>query len=698
MAKFLRHIVQCQIEGRTEELKERPVGIEVFDRSVDWVPKIDNIVRSEARRLRSKLEQYYASSGFEDAVRISMPKGAYAPDFAYVKSAEDAPELFATPIIPLPSHSVRPQISSYRFVLLFALIAIGVFAVFRLTGSRETAVHASLSDIAPFANEIGTEINPAISSNGKFIAYAWDGNSSNYGIYVKPADGGPDIPPRRLTQGPETDLYPAWSPDDRTLAFLRIDRNGAAILTKDLNTGAERVLIRVRQRASGWVGENAPYMDVGPSWLPDGRSLVFSDAAADDGNHGIYRISLEQREPKAIVQTSREVVDYFPRASPNGRELAFVRYISHGVSDLYVCSIDGSGLRKLTFDRRGISGLAWAADGRSLYYTPWRQGSPRIWTIRTAPGSEPEPLSDSVAATDIAVAPGGGWIAYASVSENWNIWRMPLQESPGGSTLGPPQRFIASSGRNHGPSFSPDAKQLAFISDRTGAWQIWLADPNGEHPRQLTRFDGNFLGSINWTPDSKTIAFDARPSGNSNIYLLDVSRGGVPASLDANQFEERMPSWSADGKWIYFNSNRDGAVAVWRKSIVDGSVQKVGLEGSFKSFEPSSGEELYFNVMGGMLYRAGLDGSGPRQLPGVTAMPEINWAVSGGTVYYTQQESSGQIAFYAFKNGKSNLLTRIPGQLVRNTSNLAVSPDRKWLLFAQQDHSTSDIMVRRFRK
>jgi WD40-like Beta Propeller Repeat len=378
MARFLRHIVKAQIEGRTDDLKERSIGIDVFDRSIDWDPKIDNIVRSEARRLRNKLEQYYASSRSDDCVRISMPKGAYAPDFAYLKRAVPSvmTEPAELPTIPPASGSQFARPSSYYFALLFALVAVATFSIgiFRSMGSRETTVHAALADISPLANEIGAEISPAISSDGKWIAYAWDGNGGSYDIYMKPSNGGPDVPPKRLTQGPGMNLYPAWSPDGRTLAFVRIERNGASFLTKDLNAGNEKVLVRVRQRPSGWVAENAPYMDVGPSWLPDGRSLLYSDGAADDGNHGIYRVSLDEPEPKAIVTTEREVVDYFPRVSPNGRELAFVRYISHGVSDLYICSIDGSGLRRLTSDRRGIGGLAWAVDGRSLFYTAWSQG------------------------------------------------------------------------------------------------------------------------------------------------------------------------------------------------------------------------------------------------------------------------------------------------------------------------------------
>src|SRR5262249_4049803 len=207
---------------------------------------------------------------------------------------------------------------------------------------------------------------------------------------------------------------------------------------------------------------------------------------------------------------------------------------------------------------------------------------------------------------------------------------------------------------------------------------------------------GSFLGSITWTPDSKRIAFDARPSGNSNIYVLDVDRRGTPFPLEANRFEERIPAWSADGRAIYFNSNRDGTVAIWRKSLTDGAIKRVGLDGSFKSLEAPAGDALYFNTKDGHIYRAHTDGSAPIQLPGVIAAPEINWTISGMGPYYTREDRAGEISFFQFAEGAPKLLLRTAGQLIPATTNLAVSPDRKWLLYAQRDHLTSDIVLRRF--
>lgn len=81
LSRFLRFAVEQVLEGRGEELKEQLVGVEVFDRKPDYDPRIDPIVRVEARRLRGKLKIYYASTGRGDRMFIELRKGTYVPVF-----------------------------------------------------------------------------------------------------------------------------------------------------------------------------------------------------------------------------------------------------------------------------------------------------------------------------------------------------------------------------------------------------------------------------------------------------------------------------------------------------------------------------------------------------------------------------------------------------------------------------------------
>jgi hypothetical protein len=80
-SRFLRFAVRQYLEGKSSELKEYVVGVEVLGRKPDFDPRVDTIVRAEAKRLRARLDEYYASAGKHDTIRISIPKGTYVPSF-----------------------------------------------------------------------------------------------------------------------------------------------------------------------------------------------------------------------------------------------------------------------------------------------------------------------------------------------------------------------------------------------------------------------------------------------------------------------------------------------------------------------------------------------------------------------------------------------------------------------------------------
>src|ERR1700726_3979807 len=88
MSRFLRFVVERQLAGRDQELKESVIAVEIFGRSPDYNPKRDPIVRTEASRLRVRLSEYYIGEGRADTLVIELPKGGYAPAF---RQAEAAP-------------------------------------------------------------------------------------------------------------------------------------------------------------------------------------------------------------------------------------------------------------------------------------------------------------------------------------------------------------------------------------------------------------------------------------------------------------------------------------------------------------------------------------------------------------------------------------------------------------------------------
>ena len=79
---LLRYLVERALDGRGDTLKEYVVGVELFNRGDQFDPRVDTIVRVEARRLRAKLDEYYGGPGASDPVRIDVPRGGYVPTFA----------------------------------------------------------------------------------------------------------------------------------------------------------------------------------------------------------------------------------------------------------------------------------------------------------------------------------------------------------------------------------------------------------------------------------------------------------------------------------------------------------------------------------------------------------------------------------------------------------------------------------------
>ena len=121
--------------------------------------------------------------------------------------------------------------------------------------------------------------------------------------------------------------------------------------------------------------------------------------------------------------------------------------------------------------------------------------------------------------------PRTGFIAFVESEENWNIWRASIEDGQ----IGKAERFLASSGQNHSPSFSPDGKTIAFVSDRSGNPEIWLSDADGTNLRQLTHFGGPWLGTIRWSPDGKTLVFDGAAQWSFSSLHHGCCWGGAEA-------------------------------------------------------------------------------------------------------------------------------------------------------------------------
>lgn len=669
MARFLKFVVESALDGEERSLKEATIGNAVFDRGADYDPKADPIVRSEARRLRKKLQTYYEGAGSEDELRIEIPKGGYSPVFEERRAA------------------AVPAVTSSRWIWwVLAMVTVGVIMwsigrMGRVEGNTEM-------QIRPLTSLPGREFAAAVSPDGKRVAYIWDGGKGEYDVYLEESGK-----TRRLTQSAERELRPAWSPDGKWLAFLRASRDGVDVIGLEVTGGREKKLTEIRNFE--WFTMAAEPLhgssDAGPAWTADGLGILISDSAGGLPGAAIWRVDFETGSRLQLTVPPMLSSDLMPVASPDGRWIAFVRQVSAGTGDVHITEIGGK-TRQVTRDACDVRGLAWMADGRQLILSSNRKGGRRLWRMDIEGGEMKALPVVGERILDLSMAKNGSRMVYTSSSLQVNLWRYDLNGLANGVRLHP------SSGENEFPRFSPDGKQIAWASDRSGDWQIWIGDVDGNESRMVTRlgpeFRGRLAGTPRWSPDGKWLAFDARPKDKCALFVLEIASGELKR-VAINEHEERNPSWSRNGKSLYFNSDRGGRVQIWRVELASGRAERISTRRGYDAAELADGSKVLFVPAPWEpgIYQVNLDGKGEELVPETASYASRrHWDVNQKGLYFFGYENGPAKLLHWISGRKLEVLHTVDLGLIYGINAITVSPDGRWLVAAKPELVSSDLL------
>ena len=543
--------------------------------------------------------------------------------------------------------------------------------------------------VVPLTTLAGRESSPTFSPDGTQVAFVWNGeNADNSDVYVKLVHSS-EV--RRVTDDPGMDLAPSWSPDGRQIAYIHVDSSGKE---------GGRI-----HRASPLGGSDFKLTDFPVSgtlaWSADGQYIAAGHAMragdARDVNTGIYLIALRGGEPRPITQSRPPAADSAPAFSPDGRRLAYAS--CSGGCHVYVVELSAAGTsaappRRLTTQSvEAVGALAWTRDGRSVIFcdSATTAFASHLWRVRVDGAGRPERVEVAgVGATMPATSRSTNRLAFGRVVFDTDIYRFEIGR--------PVQPVVASTSLDGEPRWSPDGRRLAYASMRSGdTIAIWVARADGSGAKRLTENLEYGEGAPSWSPDGRTIAFDSYAHDwHNHIWLVDAD-GGHPRQLTIESGDQNVPTWSRDGRWVYFSADPGTGRAIWRVSARGGTSQRItGEARGFFASESADGKDVLYQPedADSELLAMPISGGPARQL--VACVKPTAFAARPEGIYYVACDpgSDGQVHLLNAETGQDRLLGILENYEARMPPfGLSVSPNGKAILYLAHKSQGADLML-----
>ncbi|MFN0137050.1 MAG: PDZ domain-containing protein, partial [Phycisphaerae bacterium] len=503
------------------------------------------------------------------------------------KPAATTKPVSVAPVKSTTAEGIKPHAGMMRYPDVSATQIVFAYANDLWLVSREGGVAQPLSSPA------GEETFPRFSPDGKAIAFVgnYDGNRD---IYTVPTSGGI---PQRVTYHPSGE----WLQDWATTGTLLFNQGGMAGL------GRMQQLFTVA--TSGGLPEKLPVpYGATASMGADGTWLAYTPHSIDNRTWKRYRggmqtdiwlFNVKTNESKQI--TNWEGTDSLP--------------MWHGDA-VYYLSDDGKEHRgniwkydTKTGKREQVTKFAdfdvkWPAmgpgasgggeivfqQGASLMLLDLKSGQTKSITV-TIPGDRPKlrpqmtDMAEMVRSADIS--PSGKRVA---IEARGDLFSAPARE-------GATQNLTRTSGTHErNPNFSPDGKWIAYVSDETGEYELYIRPADGvAAPRQLTKGSKTFYYNILWSPNSKYIAYTDKAA---NMYLMTVETSESKL-IDTDPWAQQpQANWAFDSEWIAYTKNADelNQSAIWLYQVSTGNKKQV-TSGRFNDYAPAfdrKGEYLYY--------------------------------------------------------------------------------------------------------
>ncbi len=379
----------------------------------------------------------------------------------------------------------------------------------------------------------GAEMFPSLSPDGKSLVYV-SRAAGNDDIYLKRIGS---RKPANLTEGDEAqDTQPAFSSDGKRIAFRRTDSDGGGIFVMTETGESVKQLTKF--------GYN-------PAWSPDGKEIACAENSVESANRGL--IPSRMWIVNSATGESRElrVSDAVqPNWSPDGQRIAYWGVHNGAQRDIWTVGVNGGEPVQVTDDAFSDWNPVWSPDGNYLYFISNRKGVMNLWRVAVDESSgramsEPELVPVPSSNTRfMTLSSDGRHLAYVQANYTENIEKISFDPASG-KAVGNPVEITKSSSQLTFPSISPDGQVIVCQSAGTQL-DVFSVKVGNPAINQLTDEETNEMLPV-WSPNGRRIAYYSNKNGAYQIYLIDPDGSGARQITDADAPGAVLPVWSPDG-------------------------------------------------------------------------------------------------------------------------------------------------------
>lgn len=451
---------------------------------------------------------------------------------------------------PEPRRGLRP-------VLAVAGVAALVLAVILVAVYLWPEPPAPLRPVRPLTTFVGTEWTGSWSPDGSQIAFLHTDNGSA-DISVMSLGGGT----RRLVAGgPHDELTPRWSPDGSKIAFLSDRGQGLEIFWVPPTGGPER---RIASTGIPFLEQWMGVYSLGATpWSPDGRNLVFS-RRQPTGEVALWRAEVGTGEASQLTDPPEDSADRDASWSPDGRWVAFSRYGLDRVG-LWRIPAGGGEPEAVLVGDHSDRGPSWSPDGRRLVFFSDRSGAYNLWEIPLR-GGRPRQLTAGAGPDYLPVVSHTGEVLFTRWGHQTDLYWLDLA-----APAEDHRRLTFNTRENYAARVSPDGERIAYHSDRSGNYDIWLQDRNGGGERALTDHPAYDI-MPDWSPAGDELVFLSDRDGVFRLWAVEADGTAVRRLSDmpvplTGEYAEGVtfggPRWSSDGDTIGFVAPGESGWTIW---------------------------------------------------------------------------------------------------------------------------------------